>query len=167
MAVAFKIRDLISPRERIIQDINIKPGNHVLDYGCGPGGYIPAVAEMVGPSGMIYAADVHPLAREYVENIAARYDLGNVRFIQTECETGLADHSIDVALLFDILHGVEERDGILAELSRVLKPNGILFASDHHLKEDELIAIIQRQGLFEFSGKGKYVLSFSPVPYEL
>jgi ubiquinone/menaquinone biosynthesis C-methylase UbiE len=167
MALVFRIRDYFAPRQKIIHDIDIKPGYHVLDYGCGPGGYIPAVAEMVGPSGMIYAADVHPLAQEYVENIAARYDLGNVRFIHTDCDTGLADRSIDVVLLFDILHDLGSPDRVLGELSRVLKPDGILFASDHHLVETELIKKIEGSGLFQFSGKGKYVYSFVPVLSEL
>lgn len=167
MVVAFKLRDLFLPREKIIQDVNIKAGYHVLDYGCGPGGYIPAVAEMVGPSGMIYAADAHPLAQGYVENLAAKNNLGNVRFIRTDCDTGLADRSINVVLLFDILHDLRNPEKVLAELSRVLKPDGMLFASDHHLREDTLIATIERTDLFEFSGKGKYVCSFGPVSPEL
>lgn len=167
MALTLKLRDLLSPRQKIIQDIDIKTGYHVLDYGCGPGGYIPAVAEMVGPSGMIYAADMHPLAQEYVENLAARHDLGNVRFIRTDCDTGLADRSIDAVLLFDILHDLRDPERVLAELCRVLKPDGTLFTSDHHLKEDDLIAAVQRSGLFQFSGKGRYVYSFAPVPLEI
>ncbi len=167
MAMALKFRDLFVPREKIIQDINIKAGYHVLDYGCGPGGYIPAVAQMVGSSGMIYAADVHPLAEEYIENLAARNDLGNVRFIRTDCDTGLAGRSIDIILLFDILHDLPEPGKVLTELNRVLKPDGILFASDHHLEAGALTAMIERSGLFRFSGKGKYVCSFAPVPDEL
>lgn len=167
MAVFFKIRDLFSPREKIIQDINLKPGYHVLDYGCGPGGYIPAVAGMIGPSGMIYAADIHPLAKEYVENIAAKEDLGNVRFIQTDHDTELASRSIDAVLLFDILHDLGDSPRILTELNRVLKPDGMLYARDHHLKETELIEKIERSGLFKYSGKGQYVHSFSPVSPEI
>ena len=163
MAAMFRIRDLFAPREKIIQDINIKPGHHVLDYGCGPGRYIPAIADMVGPSGMIYAADVHPLAKDYVENITARYGLQNVRFIQTDCDTGLLDGGVDVVLLFDILHDLGDPGKILAELNRVLKPGGMLFASDHHLREAALIEQIEGSRLFQFLGKGKYVYSFAPV----
>lgn len=167
MAALFKIRDLFSPREKIIQDINLRPGYHVLDYGCGPGGYIPAVADMVGPSGMIYAADIHPLAEFYVESIAAKKGIGNVRFIHTDCDTKLAHRSIDAVLLFDILHDLIGSERILAELNRVLKPEGMLFSSDHHLKEADLIARIERSGLFKYSGKGKYVCSFAPIPAEI
>lgn len=167
MAAFFKIRDLFAPREKIVQDINIKPGYHVLDYGCGPGAYIPAVAEMIGSSGMIYAADIHSLAKDYVEGIAARYGLENVQFIQTDCHTGLTSRSLDVVLLFDTLHDLDNPGKILHEFNRILKPDGMLFVNDHHLKESELIARIEDSGLFRYSGKGKYVWSFAPVSAEL
>ncbi len=48
----------------------IKPGTHVLDYGCGPGNYTIVAAELVGPSGKVYAVDIHPLAIREVQNKA-------------------------------------------------------------------------------------------------
>ena len=62
MSLAFKFRDFFLPRMNILKEVGIKPGFHVLDYGCGPGGYIIPLAESVGKSGEIYALDIHPLA---------------------------------------------------------------------------------------------------------
>jgi ubiquinone/menaquinone biosynthesis C-methylase UbiE len=56
--------------------------------------------------------------------------------------------SVDVALLYDVIHMVSEKDGVLAELARVLKPGGLLSVSDHHLEEPEVIATVQARGLF-------------------
>jgi trans-aconitate methyltransferase len=39
MDLAFKIRDFISPRINVLEEVGIEPGNTVLDYGCGPGSY--------------------------------------------------------------------------------------------------------------------------------
>jgi hypothetical protein len=41
MALEFGIRDLLRPRIVILKEVGIKPGDSVLDYRCGPGGYIP------------------------------------------------------------------------------------------------------------------------------
>ena len=38
--LAFTLRDLLLPRRHILREVGIKPGFHVLDYGCGPGGYL-------------------------------------------------------------------------------------------------------------------------------
>jgi hypothetical protein len=50
MAFTFKIRDFFRPRRDIVKEVGIKEGFHVLDYGCGPGSYVTAVAELVGNS---------------------------------------------------------------------------------------------------------------------
>jgi len=43
MGIFFKIRDFFNPPVKTLKEIGIKPGFHILDYGCGPGGYIPAL----------------------------------------------------------------------------------------------------------------------------
>ena len=49
MSFAFKCRDLFRPRERIVEEVDIKPDSTVLDFGCGPGSYIiPAVSILLG-----------------------------------------------------------------------------------------------------------------------
>ena len=121
MSFIFKFRDLLVPPEQTLKEIEIKQGYKILDYGCGPGSYTLAAAKLVGSSGKVYAADVHPLAIKKVFRKASRKAYTNVETIQTCCETGLDDESIDVALLFDILHGLSEPESILKELHRVLK----------------------------------------------
>ena len=55
MSFGFKIRDLFLPRKDILSEIGIKPGFHILDYGCGLGSYSIPAADMVGSSGKVYA----------------------------------------------------------------------------------------------------------------
>jgi ubiquinone/menaquinone biosynthesis C-methylase UbiE len=142
-------------------EVGIKPGFYILDYGCGPGSYLIPLAEWVGKSGKIYALDIHPLAIQMVQNIASKKQLENVETILSDCKTGLPDKSMDIVLLYDILHDLSDPNGILMELHRVLKPNGILSLSDHHLKDNELISKITTRGLFNFLRRGKKTLSFS------
>lgn len=161
MSLMFKIRDFFSPRKDILAEVGIKPGFHVLDYGCGPGSYITATAEMVGESGKIYALDIHPLAIKRVQKIASSKQLANVETIISDCKTGLPENSIDVVFLYDILHDLDNADGVLGEISRVLKPEGILSVSDHHLNEDQMTSRVTNGGLFKLLRKGEKTFSFT------
>ncbi len=160
MSLEFKLRDLFSPRKSILKEVGIKPGFHVLDYGCGPGSYIIPLAELVGKSGKIYALDIHPLAIQKVQGIASKKHLTNVKTIHSDCETGLPEGSVDVVLLYDTFHDLSDPDGVLEELHRVLKPNGILSLSDHHMKTSEIIPKLTKGGLFRLSREGKRTCSF-------
>ncbi len=161
MALSFKLRDFWSPRMNVLREFCIKPVFHVLDYGCGPGSYLPALVQLVGDSGQIYALDIHPLAIQQVQNIIARRGFTSIKTILSDSYTGLAEGSIDAVLLYDILHGLSEPDRVLAELHRILKPEGILSSNDHHLQADEIITRITSRGLFRLAVKGRKVFNFA------
>jgi len=163
MSFNFKFRDFFRPRKHILKEVGIKPGFHVLDYGCGPGSYINPLAKLVGKSGKIYALDIHPLAIKRVQSIASKKGLTNIESICSNCSTELPDESIDVVLLYDTLHDLSDTNRVLEELHRVLKPNGILSFSDHHMKEDEILSKVTNRGLFRLSRKGKRTYGFMKV----
>jgi len=165
MSLTFKIRDFFSPRVNILKEVEIKKGFHVLDYGCGPGSYIISLAGMVGKSGKIYALDSHPLAIQMVRNLVLKKRFTNVETIHSDCETGLPDNSLDAVLLYDTLHDLGEPYRVLRELHRVLKPQGILSISDHHMKENELVSMLEKRALFEMSNKGQKTYSFLRATY--
>jgi ubiquinone/menaquinone biosynthesis C-methylase UbiE len=144
----------------ILKEVGIKPGFRVLDYGCGPGSYIIPLAELVGESGKVYALDIHPLAIRKVQDIASKKQLTNVKTILSDCKTGLPDNSLDVVLLYDIFHHLSEPDLILKELRRVLKLDGVLSFSDHHMKENEIISRVTNSGLFKLARKGQRTYTF-------
>jgi len=161
MALGYKFRDFLLPRVNVLKEAGIRPGFHVLDYGCGPGSYIAPVANLVGESGKIYALDIHPLAIQMVQKIVLKKALGNVETIHSDCATGLENNLIDVVLLYDTYHNLSDSDGVLTELHRVLKPEGLLSFSDHHMKEGEILSGITETGLFRLSEKGKKTYSFT------
>ena len=156
MALTFKLRDFFFSRKKIIKEIGIKPGFHVLDYGCGPGSYILPLAKLVGEKGKIYALDIHPLAIEKVKKIILKRKLKNVELIKSDCKTGLPDESIDLVLLYDTYHDLREPDKVLKELHRILKPEGILSFRDHHMREKEIISQVSKNNLFKLLRKGKF-----------
>lgn len=155
MSVFFQLRDTFSPRAAILDEVNLKLGHIVLDYGCGPGGYVLETARRVGSMGKVYALDIHPLAVQKVEQIAAQNKLPNVETICSNCDTGLLEGSVDVVLLYDIFHMLGNRAAVLAELHRVLKPGGALSVIGEHMSEDELIKGITQGRLFRLADKGR------------
>jgi ubiquinone/menaquinone biosynthesis C-methylase UbiE len=162
MSLMFKVRDLIKPRKNILREVGIKEDFRVLDFGCGPGGYLLPLVKLTGASGKIYALDVNPAAILAVKSLALKHQLGNVEAILSDSATGLPDGSIDVILLFDVLHHLKKPDEVLAELRRILKSGGILSVSDHHMAAENIISKISGVGLFRLSRQGK-IFNFTRV----
>jgi len=160
MSVGYKFRDFFLPRKNILKEVGVKPGFQALDYGCGPGGYIIPLADLVGESGKIYALDIHPSAIRKVQGIASKKQLANVETILSDCQTGLPDNTLDVVLLYDVFHHLSDPDVVLKELHRVLKPDGILSFTDHHMKEKEIVAEVTKSGLFRLARKGQRTYTF-------
>jgi len=96
-----------------------------------------------------------------VENTAFRKRLTNVQTILSDCKTGLASNSLDAVLLYDTFHDLRDKNGVLEELHRILKPSGILSFSDHHMREKETISGVTERGLFTLSRRGKRTFSLS------
>jgi ubiquinone/menaquinone biosynthesis C-methylase UbiE len=160
MSLIFKARDFLRPRGEILREAGMGPGSHVLDYGCGTGSYTFLAAEIAGPSGRVYALDIHPLAIEKVQKAALKLGLENIETILSDCATGLESSTVDVALLYDVFHDLGDQRGVLQELHRVLRPNGSVSFSDHHMKDSDIVSKVTKTGLFKLSRKGEKTHTF-------
>jgi len=161
MSVIIGMRNTLNPPIRLLEDeVALKPGSRVLDFGCGPGGYAIAAAQIVGLQGKVFALDIHPLALQMVERSAERLGLNNIETIQSDCETGLETDSLDTILLYDIFHIFSEPGVILSELNRVLKSNAVLSFSDHHMKAEDILESVVGSGLFKLKSKGRKTYTF-------
>jgi ubiquinone/menaquinone biosynthesis C-methylase UbiE len=150
-----KFRDAFLRARKILNKIeDIRNGVSVLDYGCGPGSFTMAAAEMVGKNGTVIAADIHPLAIKQIQKSASKRGLKNIKFILTGGNTGLPDSSIDIILLYYVLHDFHNPYEIIRELYRVLKSDGILTVIDHKLRDEEINALLTKSSSeFEFRNK--------------
>jgi ubiquinone/menaquinone biosynthesis C-methylase UbiE len=160
MSLLFTFRDIIRPRKDILVEAGLRPGFKVLDYGCGPGSYTVIAAELVGTDGTVYALDMHPLAIEKVRKIASKKGLGNVETVLSDCATGLENDSVDVVLLYDVFHDLGNPEAVMQEIHRVLRPDGLVSFSDHHMKDSEIVSEVTKTGLFMLSVKGRKSHSF-------
>ena len=160
MALEFRVRDYLHPRANILKEVGIKQGFKVLDFGCGPGGYILSESKRVGEKGKVYALDVTPLAMEMVKKIVEKNNLKNVETIISDCATNLPNKSLDVVTLYDVFHELEDQNAVLQEIHRVLKQEGILSFSDHHLKESDILSMLSDGKLFRLLRKEAHTYSF-------
>lgn len=148
MAFYLGLRHRLEDVRKPLAKAGIKEGQTVLDFGCGPGHYAIAAAKMVGAKGKVYALDIHPLAAQSVEKKAKKAGLTNITTILSDKGTGLPDRSVDIALAYDMIHMVKDKQALARELHRVLKPNGLLSVIVGHIKVEEVLKILEEDGLF-------------------
>jgi 2-polyprenyl-3-methyl-5-hydroxy-6-metoxy-1,4-benzoquinol methylase len=70
---------------------------------------------------------------------------------------------MDYVLLFDVLHHLTRPEAVLAEFHRILKPDGILAMSDHHMKDEDIKVIISGTGYFKLRHRDKNAFLFSRI----
>lgn len=160
MSLIFKVRDWVRPPEKVLAEVNIQKGFHVLDYGCGPGVFSIAAARRVGASGRVFALDIHPKAIQTVKDRAAKEGFNNIVTILADRPAEIEPESIDIVLLYDIFHMLSGSGEVLKGLHRVMKPNSLLSFSDHHMKEEQILSRMTADNLFVLKHRGKRTYSF-------
>jgi len=99
---------------------------NLVEFGCGYGTFTLAAAEIA--AGTVHALDIEPEMVSIVQQKCREAGITNVQATVRDFVaegTGLADNSMDAALLFNILHH-KEPAALMKEALRVLKPNSIL-----------------------------------------
>ena len=132
---------------KVLDAAGVKPGQKVLEVGCGPGFFTIPAAKIAGEEGSVYALDINPLAVKRVQRKIEKEGLTNVKTILADAaETGLPEESFDLIFLFGFVHSVGDLENILTELHRLLKPAGVLSVEGRLRPSSELFYPVRRQG---------------------
>jgi len=125
-------------------DVGIKQGQAVLDFGCSKGNYSIPAAKIVNKKGLVYALDKDSEALIQLKEKARKENLINIKTINTsgKIKTNLKDNSIDVILLYDIIHLIgkddsstlKDRKKLYQEVYRVAKKDALISVYPMHLK---------------------------------
>jgi SAM-dependent methyltransferase len=117
----------------------IRPGDTVLDLGCGGGIDSILVARKTGPAGRVLALDFLPAMLHQTATAAREAGLENVETVEGELEAiPLADESVDCVISNGVLNLSPRKARALAECARVLRPGGELCVADVTVDEVEL-----------------------------
>jgi len=121
------------PNSRMVIELaNVKPGDRVLDVGCGTGSLSLTAQSHAGPTGKVYGIDAAPEMIEVAKKKASRSGLGVVFEVGLIEELAFPDATFDVVISRLAMHHLPDdlkRRG-LAEVLRVLKPGGKFLIAD-------------------------------------
>jgi SAM-dependent methyltransferase len=126
---------------RAIQLMELQKGMVVADIGSGVGYYAFRIAELVGPTGKVYANEIQPEMLALLKKRQRQKKVTNVEpLLGTERDPKLPDGSCDVILMVDVYHEFSHPQEMLAKLRTALKPNGRLIFLEYR-KEDPYVPI--------------------------
>ncbi|MDA3899418.1 MAG: class I SAM-dependent methyltransferase [Spirochaetes bacterium] len=164
MSFLFAVWEIFASPEKLLKKFDIKEGDTVVDFGCGPGSYIKAASMLAGKSGTVYAADIHELAIKTVNKKINRYGLTNVQTVQiSDYKSGIADNCADIVYALDMFHMVKKPELFLKEIHRILKKEGRLYIEDGHQSRKNSKNKIESSKVLKIEEEYRGFLVCSPV----
>lgn len=116
-----------------LRQLGLGTDDDVLEIGSGNGYFTLPAARIVDP-GEVYALDLDTSLLDELEQLASQQEITNVTPVHGDARS-LADHlsgTVDVALIANTFHGIEDRPSFLAEVTAVLAEDGRFVVVNWH-----------------------------------
>lgn len=116
-------RHFAAPSEKLLDDLGLRPGDRVVELGCGPGGLTRRIVPRLGPGGVVVAVDSSPELQEQARQYLAGGGPGRVEFVTADVsKPGPWLDGADVVVGRAVLHHVPMAELLLGKLKAVLRP---------------------------------------------
>jgi len=126
---------------QVLDRVGIQASERVLELGPGPGAFTVEAARRTEPGGTLVAVDIQPKMIAAVERKVREANLTNVEtHVASAYNLPLDDASVDRAFLVTVLPEIPDRQRALAELRRVLRPDGVLSITEEFMDPDYPLA---------------------------
>lgn len=123
----------LNPKDTVLQ-MGLREGMKVADLGVGSGHYAVVASHLVGETGRVYAIDIQEDILLRLKDDLRRLGRKNVDTVWGNIEktggTKLKDHAVDAVILSNVLFQLDEKDKAIAEVKRILAPQGKLLVVD-------------------------------------
>ncbi|HEB12487.1 MAG TPA: methyltransferase domain-containing protein [Actinobacteria bacterium] len=134
-------------RDKITAQAGVKPGQTVLEIGCGPGFFTETIAQKIGSSGKVIAQDVVPNMMIKLKKRMRRFPVTeNIEpLLASSSHTGLDSGSVDLVFAANVFEEITKEGEMKAtagELYRVLKAEGSLYFGEHRVPDRILDTIL-------------------------
>jgi ubiquinone/menaquinone biosynthesis C-methylase UbiE len=158
MALIMKVTDTCTGYSAgNFKTLGLVPGQTVIDYGCGSGRYLKQASAAVGKNGRVIAVDIHPIAVKKAEILIQHHDLANVTVVFADgYATPLDDGIADIVYALEVFHMIEDPKSFLAELSRLVKKDGIILLEDGHQPRAATIRKIKAAGNLSIQAQARF-----------
>ena len=147
----YRLVDHVHPHVRArAEAFKIKPGQTVIDYGCGPGRYTVEFAQLVGEAGRVIAVDLVEVALCETRKKLEAGGHSNFELVLAHgYDTGITDNSADAVFAIDMFHHVADTNAFLREIFRIAKPDASLVFSGGHMPRSRLKRKVEESGIWE------------------
>jgi len=162
MQVFMNIADHVYPHVKTrTESFGIKPGQTVVDYGCGPGRYTVEMAQLVGAAGKAIAVDLVELALEETQRKleAGGYQNYDLKLAHGY-DSGIVDEVADIVFAIDMFHHISDTNTFLREVYRIMKSDGLLILSGGHLLRKTVKAKIAMSEIWDIAEERKEFIAY-------
>ena len=129
-------RDAWQKPHEVIQALNFMPDAVIADLGSGTGYFAVRLANMV-PKGRVYGVDLEPDMVKYLAERAKREKRDNLVAVTGDAGDPRLPEKVDLVLLVDVYHHIDDRERYFRNLRAALKPGGRIAVIDFRMESPD------------------------------